>query len=77
MAKVLVKNQHQKDMCCDEIGLSAQNINTVLGAIVNTTGKVYVNMQRERKCPLRASTTFCIPTLKLRLGMLIFGICND
>ena len=58
MAKVLVKNDHQKDMCCDENGLSAQNISTVLGAIVNTTRKVYVNMQRERKCPHQASTTF-------------------
>ena len=40
---------HQKDTCYDEIGLCVQNIDTILGTIVNIIiRRVYVILQRER-----------------------------
>ena len=38
LAKLKVKNGHQKDTCYDDIGLCAQIIAVVLGSIVNATG---------------------------------------
>jgi hypothetical protein len=40
---------HQKDMCSDEIGVCAQNINTIVGLVVNTTGRADVITLRERE----------------------------
>ena len=48
MVRHVVKNKHQ-NMCCDEIGLYAQNTDTILGSIINTTGRAYVNILRERE----------------------------
>ena len=42
MARLGVKNGHRKDMCKDEIGLCAQNIDAILGSIVNTIWRAYV-----------------------------------
>ena len=38
MARLVVKNGHQKDTCYKEIGLCAQNKDTVLGSVVNRIG---------------------------------------
>ena len=38
MVKCGSKNRHQKDMCLKEIGLTAQNMFTILGSIVNIIG---------------------------------------
>ena len=37
MARLVVKNGHPKDMCHNEIRLCAQNIDTILGSVVNIT----------------------------------------
>jgi hypothetical protein len=36
-------------MCSDEIGVCAQNINTIVGLVVNTTGRADVITLRERE----------------------------
>ena len=38
MVKDKCKNGHQKDMCLNEIGLSVQNMLSILGSIVNIIG---------------------------------------
>ena len=38
MARLVLKNGHEKDTCCDENGLCAQNIDTILRSILNTFG---------------------------------------
>ena len=43
---------HKKDTCCDEIGLHAQNIRTILGTIVDTIEKAYVITLGERALSL-------------------------
>ena len=45
MARLGVKKGHRKDICNDEIGLCAQNIDAILGSIVNTIWRVYVITQ--------------------------------
>ena len=47
MARLVVKNGHQKDSCHYESGLCAQSIDTILGSIVNTIGKANVIVSRE------------------------------
>ena len=48
MARLVVKNEHQKT-CYNEIGLCAQNLDTILSSIVNiATGRAYVITSRER-----------------------------
>ena len=42
ICKFVIKNRHHKDMCLVEIGLCAQNINTISSLIVSTIMKVYV-----------------------------------
>ena len=43
MARIVVKNGHQKDTCYNEIGLCAQHISTILGSLVNNTiGRMYL-----------------------------------
>ena len=41
MARLVFKTRDQKDMCYNEIGFCAQNINTILGLIVNTNRRAY------------------------------------
>lgn len=48
MARLLVKSGYHNDMCYDKIGLCTQNIDMILGLIVNTTGRANVVVQRER-----------------------------
>jgi hypothetical protein len=48
----MVKNGHQIDMCCHEIGLYAQNIDSILGSIMNTIGRAYVIFLRVRESSL-------------------------
>ena len=38
MARLVLKNGHEKDTCCDEIGFCAQNIDTILRSVVYTFG---------------------------------------
>ena len=68
MARFIVKNGHHKDMCYDEIGLCAQNIDTFLGSIINTIGD---HIERRRTFNLM-SYNFCISTLILKLKMTTF-----
>ena len=43
MARLVVKNGHDKDSCYDDIELCAQNILTILGSILNITiGRAFV-----------------------------------
>ena len=48
----VVKNGHLKDVCCHEIGLYAQNIDTILDSIMNTIGRAYVIILRIRDSSL-------------------------
>ena len=34
MARLVLKNRHKKDVCCDEARLCAKNIDTILSSIV-------------------------------------------
>ena len=48
----------------DETGLCAQHIDTILGSIVNTLGRAYVMVERERERNFTLiSYTLCISTL--------------
>ena len=50
MARLVVKNGHDKDSCYDDIELCAQDILTILGSILNITiGRAFVITWRERK----------------------------
>ena len=49
MARLVVKSGYHNDMCYDKIGLCTQNIDMILGLIVNTTGRANVVVQRERE----------------------------
>ena len=42
MARLVLKNGNQKDMCTNEIGLYAHNIDTIRGSFVNTIGRIFV-----------------------------------
>ena len=41
MARHRVKNGHPKDTCCKGIDLCAQNINTIIGLLINMIRRVY------------------------------------
>ena len=60
MARFRVKNGHQKDTCYDEIELCAQNIDTILGSIVNMSigSQAYVTTYEEQEYSLWPLTTF-------------------
>jgi hypothetical protein len=76
MARFVVKNGHKKDTCFDEVGLCAQNIDTILDSIVNTIGRVYViNWKRERNFNF-TSYDYCISTPTPKVEMTIFEIHN-
>ena len=47
MARLIVKNGHQKDTCYNEIALCAQNLDAVLGSIFNTIWRDYVITKRK------------------------------
>ena len=51
--------RYQKDfMYYVEIGLCAQNIDTILGSIANTIGEVYVIIEKVREFSLWTQITF-------------------
>jgi hypothetical protein len=49
MARLVVNISYQKDTCNNEIGLCAQNIDTVVGSKVSTIGRACVIIQRVRE----------------------------
>jgi hypothetical protein len=49
MARLSVKIGHQTKTCYDDIGVCVQNVNTLLGFILNTIGMTNVIIQRERQ----------------------------
>jgi hypothetical protein len=49
MARLVVMTGHQKDTCYNEIGLCAQNKDTVLGSVVNRLGRANVITYSERR----------------------------
>ena len=49
MARLVFNISYQKDMCNSEIGLCAQNIDTIIGSKVNTMGRACVIIQRVRE----------------------------
>ena len=51
MARLSVRNGHQKDTCFNKVGLCAQNIDTI-----ECNWELYV--KRERESSLRPRTTF-------------------
>lgn len=68
MARPGVKRRHQKDMCHDEIGLCARNLDTILGSIVNIIiVRAYVTTQRERSFTL-TSYNFCNYMRQILIG---------
>jgi hypothetical protein len=42
MASLVVKNNHQNDMCHDKIELGVHNVEAINGSIMNTIDMVYV-----------------------------------
>ena len=48
MARSIAKNGHQIDMPYNEIELRAQDLDTITGSIINTFGRAYVVVTRER-----------------------------
>ena len=44
MAKLVIKNKHQNNTHSYEIGLCAQNLDTMQGSIVKTIGRAYVTI---------------------------------
>lgn len=48
MARSVAKNEHQIDMPYNEIELRAQHLDTIAGSIINTFGRAYVVVTRER-----------------------------
>jgi hypothetical protein len=42
----------KKEMCYIEIGLCGQNLDTILGSLVDTSGRAYVITQREQESSL-------------------------
>ena len=52
MARLVVKNDgHQKDTCYNEIGLCAQNKDTILGIVVNIIKRTSVIAYKGKKSP--------------------------
>lgn len=47
--KAVVENGHQKDTCYKEIGLRAQNIDTIVGSVGNTIERAGVINQRQKR----------------------------
>jgi hypothetical protein len=47
MTRLVVKNDHQRHMYHNEIGLWAQNIDKILGSFVNAIGIVEVAIYRK------------------------------
>jgi len=41
MAKLIVKNGYQEDMCQHEIGLCAKSVDIILGSIIDRVRKAY------------------------------------
>ena len=61
--RLVVQNRDWKAMCCEEIGLSIQNEDVILGSKLNTVGKVYVISGRKRRIISSMQTYhFGIPT---------------
>ena len=48
VARLVVKERHQKDMCYTGIEPCAQNMITIIGLILNTFRRVYCDHLRER-----------------------------
>ena len=48
IARLVVKNGHQKDTCYIAIGLRAQNVDTILSSIINTIGRANVFRWRKK-----------------------------
>ena len=50
-ASIIVENIHQSDTCCEELGLRAYNMSTIMGSIVNTIWESlnYVITSRENE----------------------------
>jgi hypothetical protein len=44
IARLVVEYGHRKEICYDEIELSAQSIDTILISIINTIGRTYVSI---------------------------------
>jgi len=58
MAKLVIKNGHQNDMCHNEFGISVH--------IINKARKSYVTIWRERKCFILISYNICIRILIMK-----------
>ena len=57
----------QRQKYYNEIGLFAQNIDTILGSIVYSVGRAYVILQRKRESALCLFYNFCIFIAILKL----------
>lgn len=58
MAKLVIENGHQNDMCHNEFGISVH--------IINKARKSYVTIWRERKCFILISYNICIRILIMK-----------
>jgi hypothetical protein len=53
MARLVVKNEYKKkDTCYEEIGPCAQDMDTILGSIDDTSGDAYVIVNRKKESSL-------------------------
>ena len=49
MARLVVKNKYKEDTCYEEIGPCAQHMDTILGSIDDTSGDVYVIVNKKKR----------------------------
>jgi hypothetical protein len=77
MARLVVKNGCHIYKRSSKIGLRAHNIESILGSIVNTVGRVSLCSQfKVRGNPHFASYKVCMSTLILKFEMTILVTCN-
>ena len=77
MARLIVKNGHPKDMRHHEIQLCAQNIDTIVGSVVNITiggGGVYMIALNTKRIFALTVYNFRISSQTLKHKMAFFGI---
>lgn len=46
MASLVLKNKHSKNTCCNEIGMYAQNLDTMVGSTVKAIERTMQSMKR-------------------------------
>lgn len=58
MTRFQVKNEHQEDICYNEIGLCGPHTSTVVDLIINTIERAYVTASTKRQSSILPLITF-------------------